>query len=102
MWAASAPHAEIGHHGYILVEQLMRLAMIHPEMVVAVFRSSLSGFLPEYPPEDVISCVMQLAEAGLVDEAEEICNEYGSRDSILLKETYLTLRDLERKGSLQG
>jgi hypothetical protein len=54
MWAEAAPYAQVRHHGYVLVEHLARLAGTYPTMVPTVFRAALSGFLPDYQPEDVI------------------------------------------------
>lgn len=92
----AAPHAEITHHGYILVENLTRLANSYPKEVATIFRAALSGFLPVYDKEDVIKLVSQLANAGEADEAEWICNEYAKRDSTLLKDYYEVLRARQR------
>ncbi len=88
----AAPHAQVRHHGYILVENLARLASQYPKDVAAIFRAAMSGFLPDHRKEDVIKTVNLLAEAGEVEEAEWICNAYAERDSNLLKETYEQLR----------
>lgn len=98
MWADAAPYAQVRHNGHILIEQLARLAGRFPKEVTTVFRSALSGFLPDYQEEDVIQCVTQIAEAGLVEEAEGLCNEYAARGSGLLKSTYEKLRDAQRAG----
>lgn len=96
LWAAAAPHAEVKHHGYILIEQLARLVGQYPKEVTAVFLAALKGFTPEYPQEKVIQCVTQLADLGHVDEAESICNAYTENGSILLKDTYEALRVNQR------
>lgn len=98
----AAPHAQVRHHGYMLVENLARLANQYPKEVAAIFRAAISGFLPDYRKEDVIGCVNRLAEAGEVEEAELICNAYAERGSTLLKETYETLRAKQRSSSEAG
>lgn len=92
----AAPHAQVGHHGYMLIENLARLATQYPKEVAAIFRVAISGFLPDYRKEDVIKCVNRLAEAGEVEEAEWICNAYAQRESTMLKETYELLRTSQR------
>ena len=92
----AAPHAEICHHGYILVENLARLAKTYPKEVATIFRAAMSGFLPDYDKEDVIELVNQLANAGEADEAEWICNAYAERGSTLLKDCYEALRARQR------
>lgn len=88
----AAPHADSSHHGYLLVENLARLASHYPKEVAAIFRAAIAGFLPTYQKEDVIRCVQSLAEAGEAEDAMNICNDYAVRGSTLLKETYETLR----------
>jgi len=88
----AAPHAQDRHHGYMLVQNLARLASQYPKQVATIFRAAMSGFLPDYRKEDVIACVKRLAEAGEIKEAEWICNAYADQGSILLKETYQELR----------
>lgn len=95
----AAPHAQVGHHGYMLVQNLARLASRYPKDVAAIFRAAISGFLPDYRKEDVIACVNRLAEAGEVEEAEWICNKYAEQGSTLLKETYEALRARQRAQS---
>ncbi len=92
----AAPHAQVRHHGYMLVQNLARLASQYPKEVAAIFRAAMSGFLPDYRKEDVIGCVTRLAEAGEVEEAEWICNAYTEQGSTLLKETYHVLREGQR------
>ena len=92
----AAPHAQVRHHGDILVQNLARLASQYPKEVAKIFRAAMSGFLPDYRKEDVIECVTRLADAGEVEEAEWICNAYAERGSTLLKETYEALRDKQR------
>lgn len=96
MWMEAAPYAQVSYHGYILVEHLARLATTYPEAVVAVFRAALSGFLPDHQHEDVIRCVTRLAEAGRIDDAEWLCNEYAAQGSMMLKDTYEALRASQR------
>jgi hypothetical protein len=96
MWVEAAPHAQVRHHGYILVEHMARLASRNPAAIADVFRSALTGFLPDYQAEEVIRCVKALADAGRVDDAEWICNEYARRGSTLLKEPYEALRASQR------
>jgi hypothetical protein len=98
----AAPHAQARHHGYLLIQNLARLASQYPKEVAAVFRAAMSGFLPDYRKEDVIACVNRLAEAGEVEEAEWICNAYAERESTLLKETYEALRGRRRSPSDNG
>ena len=88
----AAPHAQVQHHGYMLVQNLARLASKYPREVATVFRAAISGFLPDYRKEDVVTCVKRLAEAGEVEEAEWICNAYTNQRSTLLKETYAEIR----------
>lgn len=95
----AAPHAQVRHHGYMLVQNLARLASQYPKEVATIFRAAMSGFLPDYRKEDVIGCVNRLAEAGEVEEAEWICNAYAERGSTLLKETYEALRARQRAPS---
>jgi len=92
----AAPHAQVRHHGNVLVENLARLASQYPKEVAAVFRAIMSGFLPEYPKEGVIGCVDRLADAGEFEEAEWICNAYADRGSNLLKDTYEGIRTKRR------
>ncbi|MDR3453159.1 MAG: hypothetical protein P4L96_10200 [Rhodoferax sp.] len=92
----AAPHAQVRHHGYMLVENLARLASQYPKDVATIFRAAMSGFLPDYRKEDVIGCVKKLADAGAVEEAESICNAYAEYGSTLLKETYELLRASQR------
>lgn len=93
----AAPHAQVRHHGYMLVQNLARLASQCPKEVAIIFRAAISGFLPDYRKEDVIACVTKLAEAGAVEEAEEICNAYADQGSTLLKETYEAIRARQRR-----
>ncbi len=95
----AAPYAQVQHHGYMLVENLVRLASRYPKEVAAIFRAAMSGFLPDFRPEDVTGCVKRLAEAGEVEDAEWICNAYADRGSTLLKETYDALRAKQRSAS---
>lgn len=88
----AAPHAQIRHHGYMLLENLARLVSRYPKEVAIIFRAAMSGFLPDYRKEDVIRCVKGLADAGEFEEAEWICNAYADGGSTLLKETYDSLR----------
>jgi hypothetical protein len=92
----AAPHAQVQHHGYMLVENLVRLAGQYPKEVAVVFRAAMSGFLPDFRAEDVTGCVIRLAEAGEVEEAEWICNAYAERGSTLLKATYQAVRAMQR------
>ena len=92
----AAPHAQVRHHGYMLIGNLARLANQYPIDVAAIFRAAMSGFLPDYRKEDVIECVQKLADAGAVEDAEWICNAYAERGSNLLKETYELLRARQR------
>ena len=98
----AAPHAQVRHHGYMLVENLARLASQYPKEVAAIFRAAMSGFLPDYRKEDVIGCVNRLANAGEAEEVERICNAYAERGSTLLKETYEALRAKQRSPSDVG
>lgn len=98
----AAPHAQVRHHGYMLVENLARLASQYPKEVAAIFRAAMSGFLPDYRMEDVIECVNRLADAGEVEEAEWICNAYADQGSPLLKDTYEALRARQRAPSSNG
>jgi len=98
----AAPHAQIRHHGYMLIENLARLVSQYPKEVATIFRAAMSGFLPDYQKEDVIQCVTGLAKAGEVEQAEWICNAYAERDSTLLKETYELLRAQQRSRSETG
>jgi hypothetical protein len=98
----AAPHAQVKHHGYMLVQNLARLASQYPKEVAAIFRAAMSGFLPDYRKEDVIECVNRLAEAGEPEEAEWICNSYADRGSTLLKVTYEALRASQRSLSEIG
>ena len=95
----AAPHAQVRHHGYMLVQNLARLASQYPKEVAAIFRAAMSGFLPDYRKEDVIGCINRLAEAGEVEEAEWMCNAYAEQGSTLLKETYEALRARRRAPS---
>lgn len=92
----AAPHAQVRHYGYMLVQNLARLASQYPKEVATVFRAAMSGFLPDYRKEDVIECVNRLAEAGEVEEAEWICNSYANQGSMLLKATYDAIRQKQR------
>lgn len=98
VWAAAASHAHVKYHGPVLVENLARLAGKYPQEVATVFRVALSSFLPDYPPEDVIRCVTELAAGGRREDAEWICNAYAARSSLLLKDTYDALRAQQRGG----
>ncbi|MBC3830959.1 hypothetical protein H8K33_05530 [Undibacterium amnicola] len=91
-----APNAQVEHHGYILIEHLARLASSYPSEVAKVFKAALLGFLPDFDRADIINCVMCLADAGAVDDAEFICNAYAHQGSILLKETYENIRAKQR------
>jgi hypothetical protein len=88
-WLAAAPHAQVRHHGYVLVEHMARLAPRHPLDVFEIFRAALTGFLPDFDKEDVVACVNAIARAG---HAEWLCNEYFTQGSTLLKETYANIR----------
>ena len=92
----AAPHAQVEYHGYMLIENLARLVSQYPKEVDVIFRTAMSGFLPDYKQNDVIRCVTGLAEAGEVEKAEWICNAYAERGSTLLKETYESLRVQQR------
>jgi hypothetical protein len=96
LWSEAAPHAQVRHHGYVLVEHMARLSKDYPGAVASVFRAALSGFLPEYKREDVIRCVVQLAESDQSEDAQWLCNQYAARQSTLLNETYEALRAAER------
>jgi hypothetical protein len=92
----AAPHAQIKHHGCLLIQNLARLASRYPKEVATIFRAAISGFLPDYCKEDVIECVNRLAAVGEAEEAEWLCNAYAERGSTLLKETYEALRARQR------
>jgi hypothetical protein len=53
MLKQAAPYAEIGHHSYILVEELKRLVDRYPLEVAEVFISMLQKFAPTYDKEDI-------------------------------------------------
>lgn len=91
IWTEAAPYAQVGHHGYILMEHLARLASSYPDQVTRIFKSALTGFLPDYRAEDVIRCVLSIADAGHNEDAQYICNAYAERGSTLLSETYQDL-----------
>lgn len=91
-WMQAAPYAQVSHHGYILVENLLRLAKTAPKVVAKVFKAALTGFIPDYKREGVIACVELLAEQGLLEDAQDICNDYAKLGSQLLKDTYEKLR----------
>jgi hypothetical protein len=92
LWAEAAKHANVKYHGNVLVENMARLAPRFPLQVFAVFQSALSEFLPDFDEEDVVKCVLGIAEAGHSDEAEWLCNEYANRGSSLLKKAYDSIR----------
>lgn len=91
-----APNAQVEHHGYLLIEHLARLASRYPTEVATVYKAALDGFLPDFDREEIIDCVIRLAEAGAVDDAEFICNVYAHQGSTLLKETYETIKAKQR------
>lgn len=95
-WEAAAPYAQIRHHGNVLVENLARLSIQYPKESATIFRAAITGFLPNYPKEDVIRYVNNLAEAGEFEEAEWVCNAYAEQGSTLLKETYEAIRNRQR------
>jgi hypothetical protein len=96
LWSRSASAAEVGHHGYLLLENLNRLAPKYPKAVSVIYLAALERFVPDYKESDAIECVRTIGSAGFLDEAEEICNAYARKGSTLLKETYDKLRTLRR------
>ena len=92
----AAPHAQVGYHGHLLTEHLARLVGRYPKEVADIYKAALTGFLPDYEKKDVVGYITGLAQAGEVEEAEWICNEYAKRESTLLKETYETIRLAQR------
>lgn len=92
----AAPHAQVSHHGYMLIENLSRLALHFPKEVVEIFRAAMTGFLPDYRQADVVNCVSRLADQGEIESAMQICNDYAVRGSNLLKETYEGIRARQR------
>lgn len=92
VWKSAAKHANVKFHGHVLLENLARLAGQYPVQVFDVFGAALTGFLPDFDEKDVLQCVMSIADAGHIEEAEQICNEYADRGSSLLKATYEKIR----------
>ncbi|MBZ2207169.1 hypothetical protein [Massilia soli] len=97
-----APHAQVGHHGYLLIEHLARLASEYPNEVATIYKAAMTGFLPDYDKKNIVECVTILADAGAIDEAEWICNEYANQGSTLLKETYENIRAQQRAKANTG
>lgn len=92
----AAPHAQVGYHGSLLIKHLARLASQHPKEVATIYKAAIAGFLPNFDPKDVVQCVIRLADAGAVEDAEWICNAYANQGSTLLKETYDEIRAKQR------
>jgi hypothetical protein len=98
----AAPHSQVSHHGYLLIEHLARLAPQYPKQVATIYKAALTGFLPDFDEKDVVLCINRLADSGEIDEAEWICNAYANRGSTLLKETYEELRTKQRTKAKDG
>jgi hypothetical protein len=96
IWSEAAPYAAAHYHGDVLVEELARLAEVSPGPVVRILRAALRNFLPDYPMEKIVDLILTLARVGYMEDAEWICNEYASRGSSLLKDTYENLRMSQR------
>ena len=97
VWKEAAPYAQVKYNGYILVENLARVAPRFALQVTEIFEAALSGFLPDFDAEDVTKCVTSIADAGHQEEAERICNAYADHGSVILKETYEKLRGRARR-----
>jgi hypothetical protein len=88
-----APYAEVGYHGYILIEELLRLVIANPLEVYEVMMAALEGFVPEFDMEHVVAIVENIAAAGLLDESEAICKMFVEKGSVALNETYQKIRE---------
>jgi hypothetical protein len=88
-----APYAEVEHHGYILIEELLRLVVGNPSGVYEVMMAALKGFVPEFDMEHVVAIVEKIATAGLQEEAETICKTFVEKGSVALNETYQKIRE---------
>lgn len=49
----AAPYAEIGHHSYIVIEELKKLVDSYPSEVADIFSNMLQKFAPTYKQEDI-------------------------------------------------
>ncbi|MFC7298084.1 hypothetical protein [Herminiimonas aquatilis] len=97
-WTEAARHAQVGYQGNLLLEELSRLSKQYPKEVTHVLLKALEKFVPDFDHKDLIDLVESVAEAGLFDEAESICNEYANRGAPhLLKDTYQAIRERRKQ-----
>jgi hypothetical protein len=84
----SVPYAGLQHHGTFVVKYLDSLADLNPKAIADVFLKMIETFLPDYPEEHVQSLVTKFYEAGLLIEANTICDKYRASMHEFLGDVY--------------
>lgn len=71
-----APYVALKHNANFFVEYLDTLADQNPKAIAKVFLRMTERFLPDYPEEAIQSLVTKFFKAGLIQEANAICDKY--------------------------
>lgn len=71
-----APYIAVKHNSYFFVEHLDKLASKNPQVIADIYLNLIEKFLPDYPEEAIQSLVTKFFQAGLIQEANIICDRY--------------------------
>lgn len=74
-----APYVALKHNANFFVEYLDSLADQNPKGIAEVFIRLTERFLPDYPVEAIQSLVTKFFQAGLVQDANAICDRYRAK-----------------------
>ena len=87
----SAPYVNVNYHTAFFIEYLDELTNEGSvNFVSKIFLKMLSGTIPDYPQDKIISIVEKIYQLGSKDEADQICNLYGSSGRDFLKSLWET------------
>jgi len=85
----SARYIEKDFNSSFFIEYLLRLCDISPHEVGVIYLEMLAYCTPTYPEEHIRSIVMKLYELGQCENADRICNIYGSKGLEFLRDIYV-------------
>lgn len=88
MLIQAAPYTDRRHHSSFFMEYLDNLSGRSSKAVADVFRAMLTGTVPTFEEESVVSIVTNLYKGGLKAEANEIVNQYAMHGFEFLRPLY--------------
>lgn len=85
----SASYAGVGFNSSFFIEYLSKFEDKESMRFIGkIFLEMLSAITPDYKQENIISIVNKFYQYGYKDEADKICNIYGSRGYEFLRPIY--------------